>query len=584
MKVGLYQAVVFLGVGFTMASECIEIGATPTLHEALARTYHLKKEAVAMLTVATAVAQSLGMGAVGPVCDRWGRKWPVIICSLLITVAMVAMASLPEFPAIVSLCPDDVQQGGPQDVVENDADSSPPLYLPPVFPRDSGDNASNTSDTVLICANSTAEGFLTYPLRGRPLNEIMVLAMLFATRFLGGFAAGGVAAAGVVLAVESAPRYFRARLLFGIMFMTTFGFAISNFGLILFMPGLGAGEEDNWRRFSMWIGVFPAISTPFLAGVCESPYFLGIIGDVERLNRVMGYIKRVNTCSIRDDLAGGSPAIRIPKPRESSFDRGKETWLDLFRKIRLAIGMYYKVFMLLAAIQFSKSFFMAGHAYLLKDLFRAAHGGPGAAQLMTYASVAPMVGVALGERSLFLGTRMVLFWSTVIAAATLVITSFPMLRNDAWTLLALVILAKFSYGPMGSCVCIMSSEAFPTEVRGSNYAMLGMLHKVGSILAQSLTILLRGDRLTWDESTLISYILTLAVVALSAGIMGLLLPSDAVDGNALEDFVGQKRSLSDEVEMAQQESCRVSMFNIWHTDTRNSMYGGQRDSRATISA
>mmetsp|Transcript_9219 Transcript_9219/g.20467 ORF Transcript_9219/g.20467 Transcript_9219/m.20467 type:complete len:545 (+) Transcript_9219:122-1756(+) len=93
--IGLYQAVLLLGVGSAAISEGLEMGAMPPLNGALSLAFLLPQGVRELLPILPLLGAAVGLLLSGRLCDRWGRKLPLMASNLGTCVVMLATASLP---------------------------------------------------------------------------------------------------------------------------------------------------------------------------------------------------------------------------------------------------------------------------------------------------------------------------------------------------------------------------------------------------------------------------------------------------------------------------------------------------------
>jgi len=357
--------------------------------------------------------------------------------------------------------------------------------------------------------------------------------VVLALRFMSGFSAALGAPAGVVLAVESSPHSMRARLLFAITFLSSLGYLICAIGLELFMPYLGDSEDDAWRKFYFFVAAPSILSLPFVAVLNESPCFLAVNRQPEKAVQVLCNIAATNGVRLDPDR------VVLPMPPEVDISsiaalKGRVVEIMAFNTMLLVI---------LCVVDGCRGYFVSGSAYVWKDYFAIASAQESArlspAMMNIVASLSPLVGLVIGERFVFMGVRRVTFFSAVIACSSLCLLNVIDLSGQIWKVVGIVILVKLTYGPINTCVSLMKTEAFPTEIRATTYALISVVSKVGSAMGPMSVEYLRGEeengRVT--EGALAEFIFSLAAAVMLTGVLALAVPGSMGFEEPLEDFV-----------------------------------------------
>lgn len=343
---------------------------------------------------------------------------------------------------------------------------------------------------------------------------------LLALRFLAGAAGSLGVPAGTVLAVESSPRRLRARLMFAIAFLSSVGYLLSAVGLHLFMPYLGEGEKDEWRSFYLFVALPSIIGLPFVAMLCESPCFLAVNGQPDEAAEVLCHMARWNGVPL------ARSEVRLPEP-VAAPGRGM---FDVVGKVWSVMWLHGVLAALLITVDGCRGYFVAGSSYIWKDFFalaaqeREVTASP--AMLNMMAEIAPLVGLIIGERFVWLGIRKVTFICSMLAAAWLVLLTTEA-RECVWLLVGMIMAVKFTYGPISTCVALMKTEAFPTEIRVTAFAFVSVLSKVATAAAPTLIEAMKGGdgkAASWDDVQLEHFVLSLAGAVTLCGTLALAIP------------------------------------------------------------
>jgi MFS family permease len=399
------------------------------------------------------------------------------------------------------------------------------------------------------------------------VNPTVILGL----RFLSGFAGAIGGPSGMSLAVESCPESVRSKVMFAIMFVGSLGYLCEAFAVEIFMPSFGEGQDDAFRAFCFVIATPALLSLPLTFVIAESPCFLAVKGRAEECARVLDNIAWWN------GWGGLRQHIRVPRVQASQLNvRDGTTISSLVWSTALAFLAYPWILGLLIVIDSSRSFFMSGSSYLWKDLFNmpevASQVSP--SLLNVIASVSPLIGLLVGERIVkFLGVRTTCFACSAVAGSALLMLTFATLRGIPAMLLCLVLATKLTYGPLGTCICLMKLEAFPTEVRTTIYSFISMCGKLLCLLAPTMVEVMRhGEKATdWTDRNLSAYIWCLIVTSMATGLFALFTDGSADERKPLEDYVDPDASKKDAdgkqiSPVSRQNSAATSygsFYNIW---------------------
>jgi len=366
------------------------------------------------------------------------------------------------------------------------------------------------------------------------LSTTTSVSLILLLRFTSGVAGALQIPAGHALAVESCDGATRGRLLFGIVFFSSFGYLVEAMGMKAYMPKFGDGQSDDWRGFCCFISSFSALALPLVMFLVESPCFLAVRGDTTKCVTALNYIAALN----------GKPTIpidnlHVPEPFM------KPTMLPQLstcmpKALLAELGTHWRVLLLLSLVEGGKTFFISGTSYLLKDLFQLVKAGSmSPATLNIVVSFAPFVGLAIGERLLWLGVRSLIVICACAGAVSLSLVAQAEVRSDASLLVCLIFAIKVTWSPLNACISLMKLEAFATEVRVTAFAIISTSAKLLCIAAPTIVELLKADNTAkgWDSISLSMYIYCLAASIAMAGVLAVLIPGTCGDGKPLEDFV-----------------------------------------------
>lgn len=402
----------------------------------------------------------------------------------------------------------------------------------------------------LICDTMGRRGLLIWSTTGSLLMLLVVAAMpasmgfggLVALRAASGTMLGMMSVATTVLVVESCPTASRPAAMFGVGFMANFGYLGTALGLHAFMPDFGEARTDQWRRFCLVMCVPFAVGVLSSIFVVESPHFLAVHGDaegciaaLEQMGRFNGHTtRRLSRLRPRPSLQ----AATVPLPQQAKASMREE-----LQRILTAVLLYPSLLCLLVGIDSCRTYYTSGVAYVSKDIFIAVGSDamPGTV-LFTLASLSPFVGLLIATPLITLGTRFIVFSSAFVGAAAVWMLTVDRLRGAPLMVLAMVMVAKFTFSPMRACVDLMKAEAFPTEVRGSMIAIIHFLAKIACMAAPILEELLRGrSKDAWSDGGLDAYLTSLSVAVLLCGLLALGVPATLDQGHeGLEDYMAVK--------------------------------------------
>jgi hypothetical protein len=365
--------------------------------------------------------------------------------------------------------------------------------------------------------------------------------------------------AGTVLAVESCPSWARPRLILAVQLLGSCGYLMEAVGMETFMPHFGEDDDDRWRAFCFMIGLSALLVLPFTLMLYESPSFLAVAKqDQDELvlcEKVLDGIARYN----------GQPAmeqtLRAPTQGGRASSQGNKSLQEVAEAFGRLVVSHWQMLLLLSVIDSTRSWYVTGSSYLWKDLFVESEGidflTP--ARLNVLCSLAPIMGLVLTERLLWMGVRRIAFLSTVVAACSMTfLVASENVRHGALTLLFCVMCAKLIYAPLNSCIALIKAETFPTEIRVSAFCLVSTASKITSAIAPTLIEAWRGsaEASSWPHNRLLLYIWGLMGSILACGIITLTVPGRRGDGvSHLEDFFEEKR--------VPQLSSYGSFGNIW---------------------
>jgi len=365
---------------------------------------------------------------------------------------------------------------------------------------------------------------------------------ILALRFIAGAAGAVPIPACFALAVESCPRANRASLVFGICFLSSMGYLIAAIGVKVFMPHFGEVSTDTWRGFCFFTAIVAGVSVPFMTLLHESPCFLAASGDMDRCVLTLDAIAERNgrpplRSILSPDVVRQSPAV------------DEEGWCSaLLNSTWAVLSSYFWLIAVLTIIDSCRAFFVSGSAYLWKDLFyqvfdeenESSYASP--SNLNIFASISPLVGLILAERVVHIGVRRLTFMASMVATCALVSLTRSGIRASPWSLLTCIVMAKITYGPLGTCVALLKAESFPTTVRVSAFSIISIGSKYFCALAPTLVEILKGSEAadSWTDESLSSYLIALALAVLTTGVLALAVPGSEGNGMPLCDQSGNK--------------------------------------------
>jgi hypothetical protein len=110
-----------------------------------------------------------------------------------------------------------------------------------------------------------------------------------------------------------------------------------------------------------------------------------------------------------------------------------------------------------------------------------------------------------------------------------------------YKVVSIIVAVKLTYGPISTCVSLIKTEAFPTEIRASAFSFVSVISKIGCALAPTVIEALKGDGTadSWKMSELNDYTCSLAVAVMLTGFGFILIPWHIGDTTPppLEDYV-----------------------------------------------
>jgi len=368
------------------------------------------------------------------------------------------------------------------------------------------------------------------------LSKATSASVVVVVRFTSGVAGALQVPAGHALAVESCDGGIRARLMFGIVFFGSFGYLVEAVGMKAYMPKFGADQTDDWRGFCRFISAFSALSLPFVGCLVESPCFLAVRGDTTGCVQALNHMAAMNgkptipiaTLHVPDPYVGPTTLQRLRTCMPTSIMR--------------ELGARWRLLFLMSLVEGGKTFFVSGFSYLLKDLLQRVHSDGTMmtpATLNILVSFAPFLGLAAGERLLWLGVRSLIVSCAVLAAACLTQLVQEGVRSDASSLVFLVFAIKITWSPLNACISLMKLEAFATEIRVTAFAIISTNAKLFGIISPTVVELLKTDSSAegWSSRSLSMYLYCLMASISMSGILAVLIPGTCGDGKPLEDFV-----------------------------------------------
>jgi len=353
-------------------------------------------------------------------------------------------------------------------------------------------------------------------------------------RFGNGIGLGMSIVATSVLAVELCPANSRTKMVFGIQFIGYGGYMVTALGLHCFMPHFGE-KSDHWRSFVVFMA-FPAIlGVLLLALLCESPHFLAVRGHMVECWDALLYMAKTNGRTLAQ-----SNQERLPQTRGHD-----EVRPGRFRRqlalLGFAVQTYSCMIVLLVGMESCRTFFVSGLSYLAPDLFKimGKAGFLSGSALNIIASSSPFLGLVISGTFLYRGSRTVILASAIVAGTACLGLSVRAWYARPWIPLFLLMTAKLSFGPMVACMKLLKAESFPTEVRASTFALIGLISKIACASAPTMLELLKSKES--DESisnqSLNNFIHVLAISIFAVAGMVLLMPPSAEDGKQLEDHL-----------------------------------------------
>jgi len=351
---------------------------------------------------------------------------------------------------------------------------------------------------------------------------------LMVFRFLAGFASGFGAPASSVLAVESTPAAHRAAMLYAGGAMAAVGYLFSALGVGLFMPDFGEAGTDSYRGFVIFTAIPAALCMPLIIlFISESPAFYAGCGDADGCTKALSHIAEANGCTI--------PSQPIVCQQRSAV------WSDvMLRKKKDLYNLFFfhsATLLSVCWVDAARTFFMAGSAYMWPQLFAMSSGQMSPTSLNIYASLAPLVGIGIGLNVTWLDSKRVMFGTSVMAAAAVITLMNKYIRTSGFMLFMCVMWAKLCYGPFATVINLMKTEYFPTRVRGTAYAFISCVAKVGSVTAPSMAELVKRDG--WLQNSIVVYLEALAIAILSCGMVSLIVPTAACD---LDETLGADKT------------------------------------------
>mmetsp|Transcript_98100 Transcript_98100/g.316353 ORF Transcript_98100/g.316353 Transcript_98100/m.316353 type:complete len:313 (-) Transcript_98100:127-1065(-) len=305
----------------------------------------------------------------------------------------------------------------------------------------------------------------------------------------------------------------------------------------------------------------------------ESPSFLAVKGDAAGCAAVLESIARIN----------GKPPMQVSvqaplAPQETPPYKGL---LDVTSVFGAAVASHWRLLLLLSVIDSGRAFFISGSSYLWKDLFSLARNHMvSPAMLNIIASLAPLIGLFISERFLWMGVRRITFLSAMAATISLGLLILHQVRMGSLSLLLCIMATKLMYGPLNTCIALIKAESFPTEIRVSAYSLISVAAKVTCMLAPTIIEVWKDDELaeSWSSQGLTSYLVCLMVALMACGVLVMTVPGGSGDGRELSDFFDNKR--------VQRMSPYGSCGNIWelaeHQEAGQGASGMARSSTSPI--
>lgn len=400
------------------------------------------------------------------------------------------------------------------------------------------------------------------------------LRLIVTLRFLAGVACSVGGPASMVLLVECSPTVTRASTMFAIIFICNIGYVVLAVGLEATMPLLGEGPDDDWRALCFFLAAPAMASVPLLLVLVESPsYLVAKKRDVEGCLKALDYIGYVN-----GKRAAEIRVTNVPLPMMHS----KWRLLEFMTSLGKFQGQELLAVAVLTVMDTSRMFFTAGSAYLWKDLFFSAGSSPetvSPATINVVASMAPLAGLIIGERLLWMGIQRLLLLCTFIGATSLMFLTVPSIRAALGSLILFVMLAKLVYGPMTTCVALLKAETFATEIRAVAFSVITVVAKSTSIISPVLIETMKDesqDGTIWADEPLRQYLLILVVAVCFAGASSFFLPKGIEDGCHLEDYVKTTPTSSTECWALSRgygsggDGDSLSYWDIWDGTVRHS--------------
>lgn len=427
-----------------------------------------------------------------------------------------------------------------------------------------GRKATLVLSSLMIVAASLATAFVQ---ASADISWVVLL------RFFSGIASSIGGPASFVLVVECSPAFARANMMFGMIFISSLGYVVDAVGLDAMMPQLGEGPDDDWRGMCFFIAAPAIASLPLLMLLVESPaHMVANQRDVEGCLRCLIYMGYINGKTLADIRL-----THVPTPMRASNWKVFEV-ADIVRQLHVHELLEVGVLMLMDS---SRLFFTRGSAYLWKDLFLQAGSltsvTPGT--LNVVASLSPLVGLAIGERLLWMGIHRILLLCTFVGASSMMFLTVPHFREMLCSLIVLVVLTKLVYGPMATCVALIKAETFATEIRAVAFSMISFVAKTSSIIAPVLIEMMKDATAdgedTWSGYALRQYILILVVSICCTGASSFLLPRGIEDGSHLEDYTKATSTATAECLAlyhgygSTSDASSLSYWNIWDGTVRS---------------
>merc|ERR1740121_548459 len=336
--------------------------------------------------------------------------------------------------------------------------------------------------------------------------------VLLCLRSLAGSAAGVGGVAGTILAVESTPEWARSRYMFGINFISSFGYLTGAWIIALVMPGFGEEPDDNWRLFNVVMGVVPLLSLPFLFCINESPLFLVVRGNLHGAIGVLEKMAEMNGIP-------SPPQFDIPARPARQETPLMQRFLDRMAGVSKILSTHTRLMLILSAMDGARSFMTGGSSYLWKDLFHKVDCGP---HLNLLASLSPLIGIGIvyfWNDMCSVGTRRIVLACSAIASVGLYLLTIASIQESMIPLVGCIMAVKLTYGPLVTAVNLMKAEAFPSEVRATAFSFISVVAKFACMVAPSLVEELRGR--AWSQPNLSRYLFLLCGSSIIVGVLAL---------------------------------------------------------------